>query len=345
MRNIESRMWARVICAMLVVLSAPVGPRGAKAQDNAEQMARNFKQARGRRAEVDGQSNLLSDMFLRALGFEERAEKSAPVLPAEPALLIKRFCEGANRALAEQKSKLPEWIEPFTAVDVICLAQLAQEAFPLQEISGKLLPGAGSNQFAVAPRRSATGHAILSIDPHLAWSGPLLWYEYSLYSKSFNFRGITLSGLPMGTMGHTDHVAWSMTNNNPRLYDFLTVTSNPANPKQYSYHGEWRDFEEITLDLRYRENGQLKSRKQTVKRTAWGPMVPLRAQAVRMAVPELPAMFQQGLRMARAHSAKEFRQALQMGGLSMWNLVYADTQGHIGYQYNARVPRRSSFFF
>src|SRR5438552_3584407 len=44
----------------------------AMAQDNAEQMARNFKQARGRRAEVDGPSALLTDTFLRSLGFEER---------------------------------------------------------------------------------------------------------------------------------------------------------------------------------------------------------------------------------------------------------------------------------
>src|SRR4051794_473476 len=40
----------------------------AMAQDNAEQMARNYKQARGRRAEVDGQTSLITDTFLRSLG-------------------------------------------------------------------------------------------------------------------------------------------------------------------------------------------------------------------------------------------------------------------------------------
>jgi acyl-homoserine-lactone acylase len=313
----------------------------AMAQDNAEQMARNFKQARGRRAEVDGQSALLTDTFLRALGFEERAERSAATLPSESALIVRRFCDGANRALAEHKAPLPDWIEPFTPVDVLALAQLAQAAFPLQEIAAQLLPGAGSNQFAVAPKRSATGHAILSIDPHLLWSGPLLWYEYTVYCRDFNFHGVTLSGLPLGTMGHTDRVAWSMTNNNPRLYDFVTIKTNPANAKQYSYHGEWRDFEELPLEMRYRENGLLKARRLTVRRTAWGPMAPLRAQAVRLAMPEIPAMFRQALAMSRARTAAEFRRALQARGLSMWNIVYADTLGHIGYQYNANLPKRA----
>ncbi|HLJ53736.1 MAG TPA: penicillin acylase family protein, partial [Chthonomonadaceae bacterium] len=312
----------------------------AMAQDNAEQMARNFKQARGRRAEVDGQAHLITDSFLRSLGIEERAIKAAGTLPAEARTCVQRFCDGANRAVAEQKGRIPGWIEPFTPVDVISLAQLAQAAFPLQEISNRLLPGIGSNQFAIAPKRTANGRAILSIDPHLNWSGPLLWYEYAVYCRTFNFHGITLSGLPFGSMGHTDHVAWSMTNNNPRLYDFVTVKTNPANPNQYSYHGVWRDFEQVPLELRFREGAALKTLKQTARRTAWGPLAPLSPQAVRLAIPNLGAMFRQSLRMARARTAAEFRAALQDHGLSMWNIVYADTRGHIGYQYNANVPRR-----
>src|SRR5207248_840086 len=41
------------------------------AQDNAERMARNYKQARGRLAEVEGKGQLITDGFLRALGIEE----------------------------------------------------------------------------------------------------------------------------------------------------------------------------------------------------------------------------------------------------------------------------------
>src|SRR5437667_920760 len=49
----------------------------ATAQDNAERMALNYKQARGRLAEVEGRNQLLTDGFIRALGIEEMAQEKA----------------------------------------------------------------------------------------------------------------------------------------------------------------------------------------------------------------------------------------------------------------------------
>lgn len=316
----------------------------AMAQDNAERMALNFKQARGRMAEVEGKSQLLADGFLRSLGIEEAAEKHAPRLTGETKKGMERFIAGANRAIAEQKGKLPGWIQPFTAVDILALAQLLNAAFPLQDLQGLLVPGQGSNQFAIAPKRSATGHAILSIDPHLLWSGPLLWYEFALQVPGLHFRGITLSGLPYGVMGHTDRIAWCMTNNDPDLFDIYTVEKNPANPNQYNYHGQWRDFEKVSQTLQYIENGERKSRTQTVVRTAWGPLLPFRSQAVRFSMLGDWTVLEQAPKMAFARNAKAFRDVLKQRGLSMWNIVYADTQGTIGYQYNARVPKRDTSF-
>jgi acyl-homoserine-lactone acylase len=311
------------------------------AQDNAERMALNFKQARGRMGEVEGRGQLLADSFIRALGIEEAATKKARNLDGEIGSLITAFCDGANKAIAEQKGKIPDWIGPIDAVDVLAMTQLVNAAFPLQEIAGQLLPGAGSNQFAVGPKRSASGHAILSADPHLTWTGPLAWYEFALYTKDLKFRGVTLPGLPFGVMGHTDKVAWCMTNNNPDLYDFYVVKTNPDNPKQYSYHGEWRDFDNVSYEVRYKDaDGQLKPLRQTARLTAWGPMIPLSNRAVRLSMIGSWDGLDEPLRMARARDAKELREALRPLGISMWNIVYADTQGNIGYQYNARVPRR-----
>ncbi len=314
------------------------------ALDNAERMALNFKQARGRMAEVEGRNALLADGFLRSLGFEEIAEAKAKSLAGDTAVRIRAFCEGANRGLVEQKGKIPTWIEPITPVDVLALTQLVNAAFPLQDIQRQLLPGTGSNQFAVSGKRSSNGHAIISMDPHLSWSGILSWYEFAIYSNEVQFHGITLPGLPFGSMGHTDRVAWCMTNNNPDLFDFYTVKTNPDNPKKYSYHGEWKDFEDATYELRYLENGKLETRKQTTRKTAWGPIVPLRSQAVRLSMLGSWDVLDETLNMARAKDARELREALRPVGLSMWNIVYGDVNGSIGYQYNARVPKRDESF-
>ncbi len=316
----------------------------AMAQDNAIQMARNYKQARGRVAEVDGRSALLTDGFIRSLGIEEMAERYAATYRGEVKDAIESFCAGANRALAEQKGKLPGWIEPFTPVDVLSLSQLVNAAFALMDVGRQLVPGMGSNQFAVSAKRSATGHAILSIDPHLPWDGLLAWYEFGLETPAFRFRGITFNGLPFGVMGHTERVAWCMTNNDPDLFDFYSVKTNPANPKQYSYHGEWRDYEDVQLELRYRDGEELKTQRQRTRRTAWGPLIPLRPQAVAFTMLDSWDLLEQTVRMARAKDAVELHKALQTRGPSMWNIVYADTKGNIGYQYNARIPRRDPAF-
>src|SRR5258706_3175380 len=210
-------------------------------QDNADRMARNFKQARGRMAEVDGKGELLKDGFIRSLGIEERAQKFAGEMKPEQKALIMSFVDGANQSLKDMKGKAPSWIEPFNLSDVLSLAQLVNVAFPLQDIASQLLPSAGSNQFAVGAKRSANGHAILSADPHLPWTGILSWYESSLYSKEFNFHGITLPGLPFGAMGHTDDVSWSMTNNNPKLFTFYEVKIDAANPHRYNYHSKRKE--------------------------------------------------------------------------------------------------------
>ncbi len=318
----------------------------AMATDNAERMVRNFKQARGRLAEVDGSAYLIQDGFLRSLGIEAEAEQYAAALDREPhneqSALLRRFCAGANRALTEQKGQIPDWIAPFTVTDVLALAQLLNAAFPLEEISNQLMPGIGSNQFAVAASRSATGHPILSIDPHLMWSGPLLWYEYAIYVPGFAFHGITLSGLPFGVMGHTDKIAWCMTNNDPRLYDFYHVETNPANKNEYNFHGEWKAFEHSTITLKSRDNGILASREQSITRTAWGPMIPFRSEAVKLSTLGNWDMLAQVMHMAQAQNIAQFREALRPRGLSMWNIVYADTKGSIGYQYNARIPKRDA---
>jgi acyl-homoserine lactone acylase PvdQ len=312
--------------------------------DNAARMALNFKQARGRLAEVEGRGQLLADGFIRSLGIEALAEAKAAALSGEEGQVIRAFCDGANAALAERRGKLPAWIEPVTPVDVLAMAQLLNVAFPLQEIAGQLLPGQGSNQFAVAPRRTAAKRATLSADPHLPWDGILAWYEFGIQTPAVKFRGVTLPGLPYGLMGHTDRVAWSMTNNDPDLWDFYTVKTNPDDRTQYSFHGEWRPYRTVPMELRYLDGGELKTQRQTARVTEWGPLAPLRAQAVKISGLGDWSALTQAIAMLRARTGREFREALRPRGLTMWNIVYADTAGNIGYQFNARVPKRDPSF-
>ncbi|HSI72623.1 MAG TPA: penicillin acylase family protein [Fimbriimonas sp.] len=312
--------------------------------DNAERMALNYKIARGRGAEVLGRNQLLADGFLRGLEMEEKAA-SAKISPTGE-LVVRSFLAGANRALADKKDE-PAWIEAFTRTDVLALAQFVNCAFPLLDLASALLPGVGSNQFAIAPKRSATGHPILSMDPHLEWNGAdggIVWYEVGLKGGGIDFRGVTIPGVPFAAMGHTDKIAWSMTNNNPALTVRYSVVTDPNNKSHYNYHGEWKEFRTKPVVLRFRDGNELKEQTQTVRLTEWGPMLPFHQEAGFVEPIGNFNGFDQSLAMLRAKNVKEFRAALGNRGLSMWNFVFADTEGNIAYQYNATLRKRDPIY-
>jgi acyl-homoserine-lactone acylase len=313
----------------------------ATCRDSAERMALNYKFARGRMSEVEGRSDLYADGILRAIGFEDVAAAEFPRIRPDMRANIVAYCAGANRALAEQKGRLPGWIRPFTPTDVLALALFINSAFALNDMQNALTPF-GSNQFAVAPSRSSTGHPILSCDPHLEWSGIFLWYEYALYTPTFQFRGISITGLPFPNMGHTNHIAWSMTNNDPATWTVYHVTADPQDPTRYNFHGSWRKFGEKRVEIKYLDNGELKTEPRTFKTTEWGPLL-FGATALRLSMLSFPRA-EQVFEMVSARNASEFRAALKARQVAMWNIVYADTSGNIGYQYNARLPRRNPLF-
>jgi len=314
-----------------------------QAKDHAQRMALNYKLARGRSSEATGKSSLLQDGFLRGLGFEAKAQELAPKLSNDAKVIVESFVAGTNKALSEQRATLPKWVEPFTVIDVLSLTQFVNAAFPLLDLSQRISPGAGSNQFALAPSRTSTKHPIVSIDPHLGWDGQdggIIWQEFAVYTPEVSFRGVAIPGLPIGVLGHNDRVAWSMTNNDPSLYTLYTVKVNPNNHSQYSYHGKWKEFTYKTEQMRYLDGGILKANTTTLKLTEWGPMIPFSNRAARFSVPDPETTFRQGMQMIQAKSVGDFRDALKLHGLSMWNFVYGDTDGNIGYQYNADVPQR-----
>ncbi|HEY3282373.1 MAG TPA: penicillin acylase family protein [Armatimonadota bacterium] len=316
----------------------------AMAKDHAVGMARAYLRAQGRLAEVDGAGAAPSDYVLQAFGLPELAKQQASQLKGETASALTSFCRGANRSLAEQKGRLPAWVGPFTPADVLAHAHATNSVFPLMEIGGALMPpGFGSNQFAVAAKRSATGHAILSIDPHLTWGEPFGWYEFALYTPGVNFRGITVPGLPLPTMGHTGQVAWSMTNNDPVLWSSFLLKLNPEDPDQYSYHGQWRKFKRRVIQQHLRLGGRMMTVPLAIRTTEWGPVLGSPPRAISLGTLG-DWDLGQFLAMLRAKSGAQFRQALKPRALSMWNVVYADTSGSIGYQYNAHLARRNDGF-
>jgi penicillin amidase len=84
---------------------------------------------------------------------------------------------------------------------------------------------AGSNNWAVAGSRSASGAPLVSNDMHLGLTVPDIWYEASLHAAktptdaAFDVAGVTLPGTPFVVAGRNADVAWGYSNTGSDVQD------------------------------------------------------------------------------------------------------------------------------
>ena len=88
------------------------------------------------------------------------------------------------------------------------LARLADDLSRLRDLVGA--PG-GSNAWAVAGPRTASGAPILANDPHLGPAIPPPWYLAHLRTPGWEIAGASFVGGPAFPTGFNGHVAWGIT--------------------------------------------------------------------------------------------------------------------------------------
>jgi penicillin amidase len=213
--------------------------------------------------------------------------------------------------------------------------------------------GVGSNDWVVAGSKSATGGALLANDPHLAFSQPSVWIMNGLHCRTvaascpYDVVGVSFPGVPAVVLGHNAHIAWGATNVNPDVQDLFRETVDPNDPTHYLYGGQSIPFETRTetIDVAGGEPVTI-----TVRSTRHGPILSdvderLKGQdPLALAWPtisEPDGAFTSILRLNTAANFQDFRDALRGYGSPSQNFVYADIDGHIGYQLPGLIPIRA----
>ena len=208
----------------------------------------------------------------------------------------------------------------------------------------------GSNMWAVSPQKSASGHALLFINPHVGFFGGGQRYETHLHSKQgLNISGFAMLGSPYIWSGHNEFLGWSHTNSGADSTDvFVETFDNPKNPLAYRYGNVYRNAVEWTDEISIRNQGNIETKRFTFRKTHHGYIVALRAGkslAVSAASVEVSGrLFEQKWAMARARSLAEFKSAMAQRRLTGSNTIYADRQGNIFYIHGDAMPRRSTKF-
>ena len=331
-----------------------------QAEDQLENVVKNYRRAAGRAAELDGPNELVMDHLIRSLGVPERGDQYYAALPTESKSHVDGFAAGINAYIREHRDTVPKWIDSVRPQDVLRFSVYAEVQFSVSDCRNDLgkagvklaglnrLPAErdqayGSNQFAISARRSGTGMPQLSMDPHLPHQGFYRWYEMHLVGPKINTMGACFYGSPYVTMGRSPTTAWSMTVNGPDLGDVFAFDVNPDDPTQYRDIEGWKKFEDRVETYQVLMGDNLVEKRIPVRKTVLGPAVVQRdGKAYVFALPwTVPSTREsQFYDMSLAKSVGEFKDALRPLGLIMFNIVYADTAGDIFYISNGRIPKR-----
>ena len=216
----------------------------------------------------------------------------------------------------------------------------------LANVLGGAGQGLGSNCWALAGSRTASGKPLLAGDPHLPVRNPSIWYEVALDAGDLHFIGFSIPGVPGVVIGHNDRIAWSFTYAYADTQDLFVERQDPADLRRYEFEGR---MENATFT---REVIKVKGRADDVvvdvAITRHGPILtPVlkdqKAQlALRWSALEGTRTIEAVLGMGRARNFSEFRAAAALFAGATLSACYADIDGHIGYQLVGRLPDRKS---
>jgi acyl-homoserine-lactone acylase len=332
----------------------------AQAEDNFAQIEDNYIRALGRASELYGENTLLDDLLTRTLEIPKLSISEYE----QASLRTREICEAVAAALnyflaknLQVKPKLIKHFEPWNVLALMRFKRYVDYAFDLAGVDRKELLtmsphnaiGKESNVWAIGPRKSATGHAMLFINPHDPFLGLSLFYEGHLHSEEgWDIAGTTFFGWPFPHLGYNQYLGWSHSNNSPDIADvYAEVFDDPVKPLAYRYGDGYRTATEWTEEIKVKTASGLASRKFILRKTHHGPIVAIRdgrPLAVRLAKLEEGGILDQLYGMGKARSFAEFKKALSRLALPFMNMIYADREGNIFYLYGGAIPRRSTKF-
>lgn len=321
----------------------------AQMQSHGNLLLRMYGQARGRAAEYWGEKYLESDKWVLTMGVPERAGSWYSAQSPAFRSYLDAFAAGINTYVKEHADLIDDSVEvvlPVKGEDVLAhLQRVLNFTFVVspEQVAGvsSQEPKAGSNGWAIAPKHTVNGNAMLLANPHLPWSDLYLWYEAQITTPGIDAYGATLVGIPVLAIAFNDNLGWTHTVN---TFDGWDAYSLKLTNGGYIFDGKVRSFETKTWRMKLKQkDGTLLEQPLVVKSSVHGPVVlekEGKAIALRVVGLDHPGTLQQWWDMARSQNLTQFQKVLQRLQLPMFTVMYADREGHIMHLFNGQVPVR-----
>lgn len=319
----------------------------AQMKNHGDLILKLYGEARGASAELWGQGFEVNKA-MHELGIIDQLETSYSSLEPQYQQMLTAFADGVNAYAEKHRSSLNEdylKIIPVRETDIIAhyFRVINYEFLIKRKLQATQRSMAGSNAWAVSGKKTSTGNAMLVANPHLWWSGAMLWHEQQFTTTEFNLYGVSFIGLPNIVIGFNENISWTHTVNPMDNTDFFEVKKKDDT---YYLDGEYLSFEESSYTVKeLKEDGTIETHEGVRKKTKHGVVVKEsdnKVIAMRFAQMEnyTPYLEQYDL-MGKAKNLEEFNEALSLQQMPFLNTLYADKEGNIMHHFGGLIPKKN----
>ena len=203
---------------------------------------------------------------------------------------------------------------------------------------------AGSNSWALAGDRTASGKPLLAGDPHRGLDTPNVYYQNHISCPDFDAVGLSFPGFPgFPHFGHNAHVAWCVTHAGSDYQDLYVERFRDGSEPLYETEDGWQPVEMRNEVIGVRDG---EPKELDVAITRHGPVIAGGHSegygiAFKYTATDGPNTGPQCLlRMLRATSAEEMDESMRDWVDPGNNFVFADVHGNVGYLCRGRLPIR-----
>ena len=332
-------------------------------EENFERIERNYLEMLGRRAEMEGEKVIYNDLLMRLIADSNDAKKDYLQSPLWLKKLLNAHADGINYFLYKHPEVRPVVLQKFepwfhlmytdgsvsaTSTGGASVDEIKQFYENGPETSAiafhgiKEIEERGSNGFAIAPKRSATGNAMLYINPHVPF---YFRSEAQLVSEEgLNAYGAATWGQFFIYQGFNENLGWMHTSGYTDVADLYEEKISKT-PKgwMYEYDKKLLPVKSKSITIYYTANGEKLAKTFTAYYTHHGPVVAKRKDkwlALKEYNRSLKALIQ-SWKTTKAQNLEEYTEAMRGLSNTTNNTVYADNKGNIAYWHGNFVPKRN----
>ncbi len=335
----------------------------AQCEDDFPRVERNYVWATGRLAEVEGEEALYSDLRARLFMTKDEAIANYERSPEWLKKLCNAYADGINYYLhthPEVKPQLLTRFEPWMPmyfsegsiggdierVRTSRIKEFYEGESLAMAVEEDLFPEPkGSNGFAISGDLTASGDAMLLINPHTSFY--FRGEVHAVSEEGLNAYGAVTWGQFFVYQGFNENTGWMHTSTYTDVIDeFVENVEERDGQLVYQYGEEWRPVETSEVTLKYTTDEGMKERTFPMYRTHHGPIthkIDDKWVATALMWEPVKALQQSYIR-TKQDGYQGFREMMDIKTNSSNNTVYADSEGNIAYFHGNFIPIRDTSF-